>query len=363
MRPVRGVVWGCALAVLTAGAEPCRAAWDNVFQVCCATCGGQASTGYAPATSYAAPDPCCNPCPPPQQVCTTRYVQRTYYQPVVCYQTRTYYEPITTYRTSYYCEPVVSYRCSCYVDPCTGCPHQVCCPVTSYVQRAQCCPVQSWVQRCCQVPVTTYQQSCYWEPVTTCCQVPSPCCPNGSPPAAAVQAPPGAVPAPVTPQVPLAPGVNEQRTVPVPGVGESRDTGTSNRPYSALRVSPPQNAAPSPGANRQVVPQTPAPPLAPAAAPPKVRLDRIVLGSGPSVEGEVVRGDRAPAAGAEVMFVNAERRGDQQSVTADSRGQFHVTLATGGWLVYVRGADGTPVFKSRIDVRDEETKKMTLVNR
>jgi hypothetical protein len=328
-----------------------------VFQVCCASCGGQSSSAFVPATSFAAPDPCCNPCPPPQQVCTTRYVQRTFYQAVVCYQTRTYYEPVTTYRTSYYCEPVTSCRCSCYIDPCTGCPRQVCCPVTSYVMRAQCCPVQSWVQRCCQVPVTTYQQSCYWEPVTTCCQVPStpccpapaaPCCPAGTPPPAGVPA------TPTPPVVPSVPGVNEQRSVPVPGVGESRDTGTSNRPYSSFRLSPPQDPARS---------QTPPPPLAPTAAPPKVRLDRIVLGSGPSVEGEVVRADSGPAAGAQVMFVNADRRGDQQSVTADGRGQFRVSLASGGWLVYVRGADGTPVFKSRIDVGGEETKKMTLVNR
>jgi hypothetical protein len=347
--------------MLAAGAGPARAAWDNVFQVCCASCGGQASSAFVPATSFAAPDPCCNPCPPPQQVCTTRYVQRTCYQPVVCYQTRTYYEPITTYRTSYYCEPVTSCRCSCYIDPCTGCPRQVCCPVTSYVMRAQCCPVQSWVQRCCQVPVTTYQQSCYWEPVTTCCQVPStPCCAATPAPAAA---PAVAVPAPATPQLPPAPGVNEQRTVPVPGVGESRDSGTSNRPYSSFRLSPPEGAAPSAGVARPAVPQTAAPPLAPAAPPPNVRLDKIVLGSGPTVEGEVVRGDRGPAAGAEVMFVNADRRGDQQSTTADGRGQFRVTLASGGWLVYVRGADGTPVFKSRIDVRDEETKRVSLTTR
>jgi hypothetical protein len=153
------------------------------------------------------------------------------------------------------------------------------------------------------------------------------------------------------------PGVNEQRTVPVPGVGESSGTGTSNRPYSSFRISPPQGAAPS------AVPQTPPPPLAPAAPPPSVRLDKIVLGSGPTVEGEVVRGDRAPAAGAEVMFVNADRRGDQQSTKADGRGQFRVSLASGGWLVYVRGADGTPVFKSLIDVREEETKRVSLTTR
>jgi hypothetical protein len=157
--------------------------------------------------------------------------------------------------------------------------------------------------------------------------------------------------------------VIEQRIPPTAGVGEVRDSGTSSRPYSAYRPytqqSPVAPAAPS----RQMTPQTPVPSPLPAAAPPKVRLDRIVLGSGPSIEGQVVSQDRAPASGAQLLFINAERQGSQQSVTADERGQFHVSLASGGWLVYVRGADGTPVFKSRIDVRGEETKQMTLVNR
>jgi hypothetical protein len=112
-----------------------------------------------------------------------------------------------------------------------------------------------------------------------------------------------------------------------------------------------------------MTPQAPVTAPVPAAAPPKVRLDRIVLGSGPSVQGQVVRQDRVPDAGAQLLFINAERQGSQQSVTADERGQFRVSLASGGWLVYVRSADGTPVFKSRIDVRDEETKQMMLVNR
>src|SRR5262249_16866799 len=102
MKPIRVVVWGCALALLAAGAGPGPAAWDNVFQVCCSSCGQPAASYFGPS------DPCCTP--PPQRVCTTRYVQRSYYQPVVCYQTRSYFEPVTTYRTSYYYEPVTSYR-------------------------------------------------------------------------------------------------------------------------------------------------------------------------------------------------------------------------------------------------------------
>jgi hypothetical protein len=295
-------------------------------------------------------------------VCTTRYVQRSYYQPVVTYQTRSYYERVTSYRTSYYYEPVTTCRCSCFFDPCTCCWKQVCCPTTCYQLRSQCCPVESWVQRCCQVPVTCYQQSCYWEPVTTCCEVPS--CPCSAPapcPAPAVPAVPNPVPPAGT--LPPQPGIYEQRTPPVPGVGETRDSGTSSRPYSAYPQYPAPGTAQPGTPNRQLPPQTPAPPVAPAAVPPRVRLDHIVLGTGPSVEGQVVYQDRAPYAGAQVLFISAERQGTQKAITADEHGQFHVTLATGGWLVYLRGADGNPVFKSRIDVREEETKQVTLVSR
>src|SRR5438132_10393852 len=107
MKPFRVAAVCCALGFFGAGAAPLQAAWNNVFQVCCHRCGAVAPApvvaNYAPVVA----DPCC-----PQQVCTTRYVQRCYYQPVTAYQSRTYYEPVTTYRTSYYHEPVTSYRYS-----------------------------------------------------------------------------------------------------------------------------------------------------------------------------------------------------------------------------------------------------------
>ena len=114
-------------------------------------------------------DPGCCPQPCPQTTCTTRYVQRCYYQPVVTYKTNTYYEPVTTYRTSYYYQPVTSYRYSCYYDPCTCRYQSVATPQTCYQLRSRCCPVTSYLQRTCMTPVTAYQQSFYYEPVTTCC--------------------------------------------------------------------------------------------------------------------------------------------------------------------------------------------------
>src|SRR5271165_3943216 len=108
MRPFGAVRWACALVAAAFLTAPAHAAWDNVFQVCCWGCKSRpAVSGYSPCC----PAPSC--CPQ-QTCCTTQYVQRSYYQPVTCYQTQTYYEPVTSYRTSYYYEPVTSYRYSCY---------------------------------------------------------------------------------------------------------------------------------------------------------------------------------------------------------------------------------------------------------
>jgi hypothetical protein len=338
MKPWRGVGGVCALWLMAATASPVQAAWCNVFQVCCHSCGNG-------SVSYYAPDPCCNPCPQP--VCTTRYVQRCYYQPVTCYQTKTYYEPVTTYRTSYYYEPVTTYRYSCYYDPCTCSYQQVACPTTTYRVRSQCCPVQSWVQRCCQVPVTTYQQCSYWEPVTTCCTPAAPPCD-----------PPAAIPAaPVSP-----PAVTEQRSVPVPGVREYSERGTngSGSPLYDRYYPPPASSMP-PATNNSFFRQ-PAPPAA-TPPPPTVKLDRIVAAPVPSLQGQVVRRDRAPEAGAQLLFVSAAQHGPRHNVTADEAGRFRVTLASGGWLVYVQGADNKPVFHSKIELRDSETRQVTLVSR
>ena len=284
MKPWQSVLWSCVLAMWGAAASPSQAAWDNVFQVCCHHC------GHAPApaaTSYYA-DPCCNPCPPPP-VCTTRYVQRCYYQPVTCYQTKSYYEPVTTYRTSYYYEPVTSYRYSCYYDPCTCQYQQVACPTTCYKLRSQCCPVQSWVQRCCRVPVTTYQAYSAWEPVTTCCQPAAPACPPACPPANGYAAAPAA-PQTIVPQQPLtSPGVSEQRLVPQPGVQEFRNGGPTgsgsplyDRYYPNTGTSLPLRA-----------PAAPTP--VPVDSPPKVKLQNIVAIPSPPVTGQFVRNEKKVA--------------------------------------------------------------------
>jgi hypothetical protein len=333
MRPLRIAVWVAGLAVAAAGGGPLHAAWDNVFQVCCHNCQSP------PVTSYYA-DPCCpQPCPPPcpQQVCTTRMVQRSYYQPVTTWETRTEMQQVTTYRTSYYWEPVCTYRVSCYFDPCTCSYRQVSVPVTSHRLRSQCCPVQSWVSRCVSVPVTRQQLVTCYEPQTTCCTVTPPPCPS-----------PAAAPPPA--------GVNEQRQLPPiqPGVGETRDgNGTSSqKPYDPY-------GSPMPHAPQSGVRQ----PAAPAAPPPSVKLDRIVALPRHNVEGEVVRPDTSADGGAFLMFKRVDRQGESQSVTAGRDGRFRATLASGTWDVYTQKADGSLMPQKRIDVRGDQTQQVRLTSR
>jgi hypothetical protein len=324
--------------------------------------------------SCACPDPCCNPCPP---TCTTRYVQRCYYQPVTSYCTRTYYEPCTSYQTSYYYEPCCSYRYSCYFDPCSCCYQQVAVPVTSYRLRSQCCPVTSYLQRCCMVPVTSYQQVSYWEPVTTCCNTPCNSCgscnpcgscgPNGT---SGYQA---AAPAPAPPSGPMTPvpnggqpGVYGGSGSPPPpgqpgqpGVDTFRDSGN---PKSFDSYRQPVPGTMPPASNRQLAPQAPAAEPAAPSAPPRVRMDRIVSLSSTGVEGQVVRSDRAPQSGAKVVFVNMDRKDLQQTVVSDRTGQFRANLTAGTWLIYVHDTNGKPVLHSTIEVRGE-TRHVTLVSR
>ncbi len=276
MKPWRSVIGACALLLWGACPGPASAAWCNVFQVCCNHC------GHSSASYYAA-DPC-NPCPQP--VCTTRYVQRCYYQPVTSYQTRTYYEPVTTYRTSYYYEPVTSYRYSYYYDPCTCNYQQVACPTTCYRLRTQCCPVTSWVQRCCQVPVTSYYRCSYWEPVTTCCTPVAPPCS------------PAAVPQPSY----NPPAVSEQRTPMTPGVQEYPSGGQNGGGNSIERYYHPPTDKPMPQASggtsyRLVPPRLPIapPPATPAQAPPQVKLENIVAVPAPDWQGKIVRKENGTA--------------------------------------------------------------------
>jgi len=362
------IVGLCALGCLAVEAATASAAWNNVFQtnlVCFLRRRATSNCCPPPAVAYSAP--CCTSCAPPapapcpapcpQTSCSTSYVQRCYYQPVTVYQTQSYYEAVTTYRTSYYYEPVTTYTYRCYYDPCTCTSQQVATPCTSYRLKAQQCPVQSWVQRCCQVPVTAYQKACYWQPQTTCCTTtegaPIPMAANGPPVVA--QSPPVVI--------------QQQQQQPPPNVYDNRAPSQQPPPIINDQKTPGTNGGYDryyPPIQKQMnfqAPQGIPPAVKPIAPPPPpVKLDRIVVGPDAGVEGQVVRSDKTPRANARVQFVSADHLAPSQTVTANSAGRFQVTLASGGWLVYLDAPDGTQIFHSRIEVTANQP-RITLVNR
>jgi hypothetical protein len=344
MKPFRWPVWVIAFAVLAVVNLPAKAAWNNVFQVCC--CNSTRSYSFAPP----AVDSCCPaPCPPPcpQTTCTTQYVQRSYYQPVTTYRTRTWYEPVTTYRTSYYWEQCTRVRYSCYYDPCTCSYQQVATPVTSYRLRSRCCPVTSYLQRSCLQPVQSYRQVFYYEPVTTCATTPA--CPT-NPPSVSEQ-PPNTLPN-------RPPSVSENPGLPREGSG------------SSLRQSPPPTMPPArdrryPQQLRLYppVPVTPSQPKPSTVEPPRVPADRLASRTAnASLAGQVVSRDRVAQSGAQVLFVRADRAG-RETITTDLSGRFRVKLASGNWLVYVQNRAGKPVFDRKLDVRGDQPLQLTLTSR
>jgi hypothetical protein len=101
----------------------------------------------------------------------------------------------------------------------------------------------------------------------------------------------------------------------------------------------------------------------PVAPPPAVRVERIAASDGTVVDGQVVSDNNTPRAGVQLIFVSAQRQSPEKSVTANASGRFAVELAQGGWLVYVRNADGQQSYHSRIDVAARQTSPILLVSR
>lgn len=346
MRPIRVLMWGCALAALMA-ARPAQAGWNNVFQVCCNSCGSQPTVAMASPIESASPcqQPCQQPCQ--TQSCKTTYVQRSYYQPVTTYKQSFYYEPVTSYKTSYYYEPVTSYRYSCYYDPCTCSYQQVAQPTTSYRLRSQCCPVTSYLQRCQVTPVTTYQQMNYYEPQTTCCTTTT-----GAPVASIPQSSSVVSPTVPTTQAPPVAETRQPGLAPAagaPNVAESREPAPADGGVKFDRSRQPQFGAPI-----QITPNNPA---------PAVRRDRIASRSSPVVQGTVVSADQKPLAGARLLFVSTGSDHTQIPSRADNEGNFEVKLPAGSWLLYTTDATGKKTeYKQKVTVQDEQTTLVKLVS-
>jgi hypothetical protein len=269
----RFLTWhGLTLVVAGVAIWPADASWQSAFELTCFRRRTQAPPTTAnygpPVVAYAAPsacDACAPPCPPPQPVCTTRYVQRSYYQPVTTYQCRSYYEPVTTMKTSYYYEPVTTCRYSYYYDPCTCSYRMVSQPQTTMQLKSQTCAVTNYVQRTMMVPVQSYRIATYYEP-QTCCSLADPCnpCPTCSPTA---------------PAAPTQPAVSEG-AAPAAGVQEFRSGGNgSGGNTNSPLYNQPQQPAPAVGSGssyRFAPPKATAPPPAPKN-PIVPKFDRIAL--------------------------------------------------------------------------------------
>jgi hypothetical protein len=306
-----------ALAVLAVPTVPARAAWDNVFQVCCNDC--------RPRVAFS------NPCPPepcPQPEMRISYVQRTFYQPVTEYVRKSYYEPVTKKVTSYYYEPVTEYKYTTYYDPCTGCPQRVCQPTTSYRLRSQCNSVTSYVERCAMVPVTSLKPVTYQQPVVSYYYPPTA---SGSffPPAPAA-APPAAA-------GPTVEQLRESQPSVMPGGSDT------NIPKTQVPVDP--QSRPRPG----------------TALRPEKTVSRS---STVAVRGEVVTNDQiTPRPGAKLVFVNAEKQDEKKYATANAFGEFDLTLKSGTWFMYVGGTSGNADFHKKLTLGDRDTVDYKVVSR
>lgn len=340
MRPPKVALWGCALLALV-WASPARAAWNNVFQVCCLGCKQQQQTIAASPITQDCPQPC------PQQNCTTRYVQRSCYQPVTTYRTTYYQEPVTTYRTSFFYEPVTSYRYSCRFDPCTCSFQQVATPCTSYRLRQQCCPVTSYLQRSCLQPVTTMQEMRYFVPETTCCQTTTGD-PVWSPPAGA-NVMPG--------QQGMQGGISSEP----PSLNEQRIPGNGGGTMPPMQM-PSLDEQRIPGGGARFERNYPASPKPAVPAVPNLRLDRTTSLDDVSLRGQLVSAGQQPLRHAQVLFVSADQDRLRTSATTTADGRFEVGLAEGNWLVYTPGADGKPVFNQKVYVQGSGPRSVLLVS-
>ena len=310
-----------ALALTLGGllgtAAPAQAAWNNVFQVCCNDCN-------KPRVSYSAP--CPTPCPQPEM--RISYVQRSYYQPVTEYVRKSYYEPVTKNVTTYYHEPVTSYKYSTYYDPCTGCPQQVCTPVTSYRLRSKCNSVTTMVERCAMVPVTSLRPVTVRQPVVSYYYPPEPACPP-------VAGAPAFIP-------PAGASIEEQRGSQ-PGV--IQEGGNID----------PQKLPTQPNGLPKVMPGTGV-----RARPDKVASRNSTVG----VRGEVVKRDQiTPVGGTKLVFVNADNFEKREYTTANAFGEFDIRLAAGDWHVYVGDVSGQANYFKQIRLGDKATVDYKLVSR
>ena len=335
-----------ALLLVALSEVPASAAWNNVFQP---TLFGRLRRPTQVSNYYVAPACCPAPVvaasPPPVYVaqspapvyvaqaapvenCTTKYIQRSFYQPVTVMETKSYYEPVTTTRTSYYYEPVTTYSYSYRWDSCSCCYQAIATPVTSLQVKSQQCPVQSYVQKTMQVPTKAYKLAYEYIPQKTCC---TPTTTIGAPVPGDANGPLQAVPN--SPQPPL---LQPQATAPAgPNVGNTGNNAYYFQPSGNSGNSNWQPAANT--ANDRIVPEP----------------------VNQNVPAQVTQNGVAPQ-GAQVLFVNA-KTGTRHSVAATGNGQFSLTLGAGNYHVYLANQSGA-TYHSQVNVNREQPSFVRLAN-
>jgi hypothetical protein len=74
----------------------------------------------------------------------------------------------------------------------------------------------------------------------------------------------------------------------------------------------------------------------------------------------VVGAGSRPKANAQLTLISASRNDVRKPVTADSTGRFDTRLPAGTWLVYSRSNDGKSVYHGRLELSENQTKKITV---
>jgi hypothetical protein len=84
------------------------------------------------------------------------------------------------------------------------------------------------------------------------------------------------------------------------------------------------------------------------------------LPKGSGIQGLVVGAGSRPRANAQLTLVSASQNDVRKPVTADSAGRFDTRLPAGTWLVYSRGGDGNSVYHGKLELSENQTKKITV---
>jgi hypothetical protein len=157
------------------------------------------------------------------------------------------------------------------------------------------------------------------------------------------------------------PPAADGRPTPPPPTVDGKSSGPGGGPYEQYYQQQQQQLQYRPnGPNGQL--QAPVKSV-PSVPQPAVKRDRIAKGDGTMVDGQLVTDANAPRAGAELIFVSAQRQSPEKAVTTNLAGRFEVELAQGAWLIYMRNTDGQQVYHSRIDVGAKQTTPIQLVSR